>query len=297
MAISISRSSLSCLRGGLAPLLLLLAQPLLADSPVWKIERDGRAIYLAGSVHFLAPDDYPLPPGFAAAYRASQKLVLETDLHKLQSPEFLPQMMARLTYPPGSGIGDFLEPDTLVALEEYLSQRGLALAQVASFRPGLLGSTLLVIELQRLGLGGTGVDLYFDALAREDGKGLLYLETPQEQVAFLAALGAGDEDAAIRYSLADMERLPVFWRDLLAAWRRGDMAGLEAVALEPMRAEMPSMVEELLLRRNRAWLPRLEALLADEPVELVVVGALHLAGEQGLLAELAARGYRVEQLP
>ena len=37
-------------------------------------------------------------------------------------------------------------------------------------------------------------------------------------------------------------------------------------------------------------------MLADERVHFVAVGSLHLVGEDGLLALLTARGYRVERL-
>jgi hypothetical protein len=35
----------------------------------------------------------------------------------------------------------------------------------------------------------------------------------------------------------------------------------------------------------------------SKEVEFVLVGALHLAGKDGVLAKLGARGYRITQLP
>jgi uncharacterized protein YbaP (TraB family) len=48
--------------------------------------------------------------------------------------------------------------------------------------------------------------------------------------------------------------------------------------------------------RNRNWLPQLEELLAGGEPAMAVVGALHLVGNDGLISQLRARGYRVEQL-
>jgi uncharacterized protein YbaP (TraB family) len=42
-------------------------------------------------------------------------------------------------------------------------------------------------------------------------------------------------------------------------------------------------------------MPRIEACLAQGSRCLVVVGAAHLVGPDGLLTSLQARGYRVEQ--
>jgi uncharacterized protein YbaP (TraB family) len=81
------------------------------------------------------------------------------------------------------------------------------------------------------------------------------------------------------------------------AWRSGDMAALDELEAAPLRNEFPQIYRSLLLDRNDAWLPQIESLAQSQPVELLLVGALHLVGEDGLLAALAARGYSVRQLP
>ena len=275
---------------------LLLALPAQADSPVWKVEKNNHALFLAGSVHFLGADDYPLPGAFDRAYAESEILVLETDIERMQSPEFAPALMARMTYPPGDGLRQRLTPETWAALERYLAKRGLVAEQLASFRPGLLASTLLVLELQRLGVAGAGVDQHFDQRAQADGRQRRYLETIERQVELLAEMGEGDEDAFVRYSLEDAKQMSRLWQGMVSAWRDGDLVGLRAIALDPMRRELPALIDDLLLVRNREWLPQIEAMLSDAPVELVIVGALHLGGEGGLLEMLEARGYRLVQL-
>ena len=56
------------------------------------------------------------------------------------------------------------------------------------------------------------------------------------------------------------------------------------------------MYRRLLLERNQAWLPKLEALFARKGRSFVVVGAAHLVGPDGLLTMLKSKGYTVEQL-
>ena len=55
------------------------------------------------------------------------------------------------------------------------------------------------------------------------------------------------------------------------------------------------MYKSLIADRNDAWLPKIEAMLKTREVEFVLVGALHLAGDDGLLSQLATRGYKVRQ--
>jgi uncharacterized protein YbaP (TraB family) len=286
----------------LTPLSLLLASllpaaPATAESPVWIIEKDGRTVYLGGTVHILDESQYPLPPGFDAAYSRAQTIVLETDLVKMQDPEFLSAAMVRLTYPEPETIRDYLEPGTYEALEAYFTERGLNFSRVERFRPGLLISTMLVLELQRLGLGGTGADMFVHQRAASDEKPRRYLETVDEQIDYIAGLGAGEEEATILYSLADMKQLATRWQQLLATWRVGDLDRMQAIAVDEMQHDFPRVYDDLLVRRNLAWVDKIERMLEDEPIEFVVVGALHLGGEDGLLELLAARGCQVEQLP
>ena len=101
----------------------------------------------------------------------------------------------------------------------------------------------------------------------------------------------------LSYNLEEIARLPETWRSMTRAWRDGDMATLADLAAKPLRQDFPEIYRSMLLHRNQAWLPQLEALAASQQVELVLVGALHLAGADGLLAALAERGYRIRQLP
>ena len=52
----------------------------------------------------------------------------------------------------------------------------------------------------------------------------------------------------------------------------------------------------LLNQRNRRMLERVRERLAGESM-LIAVGALHLGGEQGLVAGLRAQGYEVQRWP
>ena len=60
--------------------------------------------------------------------------------------------------------------------------------------------------------------------------------------------------------------------------------------------EEPVIYERLLVERNRNWLPQIEALFARRTPALVVVGAAHLVGPDGLLKMLQGKGYAIEQL-
>jgi hypothetical protein len=56
------------------------------------------------------------------------------------------------------------------------------------------------------------------------------------------------------------------------------------------------MVDVLVTRRNRSWLPVLEDAARHGPV-LAAFGALHLPGDTGVLALLAGRGFAITPIP
>ena len=58
----------------------------------------------------------------------------------------------------------------------------------------------------------------------------------------------------------------------------------------------PVIYDRLLVARNRAWMPKIEALFSRPRHAFVVVGAAHLVGPDGLVAMLKAKGYQVTQL-
>ena len=277
-------------------LLLLLSHSVIAASPVWKIEKNGFHLFIGGTIHVLASADYPLPSTFDKAYRESEKLVLETDMQKLQSPGFQATMMRELTYSDGQNLQKVLDRDTYRELEQFFSARGIPMAAINNFKPGMVVTMMTMVELQRLGIDGVGVDAYYSARAIEDRKKLGKLEPVETQIAFLANMGAGQENEMLSFSLSDVEQLPVMMKSMKDAWRRGDMEKLEKLGISELEKDFPEVYKALLLDRNNAWMPQIEAMARTKEIELVLVGALHLAGRDGLLAQLKARGYKINMM-
>ncbi len=277
-------------------LLLFFSLPVYAGSSVWTVEKDGNRLFIGGTVHLLTASDYPLPPAYEKAYNGSVKVVLETNMQKLQSPEFQAIMMRELSYSDGRNLEQVVNQDTYAALEQFFSKRGIPMAGIIGFKPGMVSIMMTLVELQRLGLAGIGVDAYYSTKSTNDQKKLGQLESVETQIAFIASMGAGQVDEMLIYTLADIERLPELMNSMKDAWRRGNLAELKAIGITPFKNEFPDIYQALVVDRNNAWLPKIEAMVKSREVEFVLVGALHLAGDNGLLAQLGARGYRVRQL-
>jgi uncharacterized protein YbaP (TraB family) len=60
--------------------------------------------------------------------------------------------------------------------------------------------------------------------------------------------------------------------------------------------QYPELYNKVIIERNRRWLAQVERVLAQDEKVLLVVGAAHLLGEDGLIEALKARSYAVEQM-
>ena len=267
-----------------------------AASPVWKVSKGESTLYLGGTVHVLAKSDYPLPEPFNQAYQASTKVIFETDMQQVKTLEFQQAMMTGMMYQDGRTLKTVLSKATYAQLQQFMAERSMPIELFQSFKPSMVMLTLTMAELQRLGLGEAGVDAYFFTKAISDGKQLGELETPGQQLQYLSAMGEGKEDEFISYSLDEMKHLPAMMSEMKAAWVSGDLEQLHEIGIESMRRDFPNMYKHLLVERNNNWMPQLISMLANHEVELVLVGALHLVGEHGLLEQLGQKGYTVQQL-
>lgn len=267
-----------------------------ADTSVWKVTKGEQSLFIGGTLHVLAPSDYPLPASFSASYQQAQTLVFETDLSALSTPDLQLKMLSVLTYPKGKDLKSVLKEKTYQRLNTYCQARGLPLYNFRKFKPALLTITLTMIELQRMGISSAGVDEHFYKQATKDGKLLLELETNEQQLQFLAAMGEGQEDQLISSTLDDMGILAEMMTTLKSAWRSGNSNKLLDIAIMPMIRDYPELYQNLLVSRNNNWLPQIKAMFETPETEFILVGALHLVGPDGIIEQLQKGGYRVEQL-
>jgi uncharacterized protein YbaP (TraB family) len=275
---------------------VLSISPAIADASVWSVRSGDNVIYLGGTVHLLRPGDYPLPDEFEEAYQASSELYFETDIAAMSDLSVQAQMLQQLTYSDDRSLRTVLSDEAYTALSAYTQTAGLPIVMLEKFKPGLLISTLQILVFQSMGFTPQGVDAFFHTRAVADGKAEGQLETVQEQIGFIAAMGEGNESEFILLSLKDLTETGNVIDGMIGAWRSGDAQGLSELFVEDMKVEAPALYDTLLLERNLKWIPRINRMLQDADTEFVLVGAAHIVGENGLLDLLSQEGYEINQL-
>jgi uncharacterized protein YbaP (TraB family) len=275
---------------------VLSISPAIADTSVWSVRSGDNVIYLGGTVHLLRPGDYPLPDEFEEAYQASSELYFETDIAAMGDLSVQAQMLQQLTYSDERSLRTVLSDEAYTALSAYTQTAGLPIVMLEKFKPGLLISTLQILVFQSMGFTPQGVDAFFHTRAVADGKAEGQLETVQEQIGFIAAMGEGNDSEFILLSLKDLTETGNVIDGMIGAWRSGDAQGLSELFVEDMKVEAPALYDTLLLERNLKWIPRINRMLQDADTEFVLVGAAHIVGENGLLDLLSQEGYEINQL-
>ena len=269
----------------------------LAQSSVWRVSKQDREIFLGGTIHILSESDYPLPCEFDRAYSQADKLIFETDMRAVQSPNFVSDNIHKFFYRAPNSLHQNLMEQTHEELVAYLREHDFNVDNMMRLKPGMLMSMLLMNKLQATDKPALGVDAFFARKAITDKKRIAFLETPQQQVDFIAQIGIGSEEQFVRYLLRDLANLDTQFPQMKEAWREGDLSLLGRVAdMDLLKWDFPDLYNTLMVKRNNTWMLVLLELIQNEEVELVLVGTLHLPDEHGLLEQFRSQGYTVEQL-
>jgi uncharacterized protein YbaP (TraB family) len=281
----------------LSAALLLCVSTVQADTSVWQVTKGKQHLYIAGTVHLLPPEQFPLPQEFSQAYSQADTLVFETDVRELETAKGMQLLMQHAMYSDGRSLSQVLSANSYQQLQQYAKTQGVDLAPLNNFKPDFVLLTLMQVALQKAGMAGEGVDMHFLKQAVADNKPMLFLETVEQQLAMLLNISAENEDAFVTQNLQQLSELESELIKIIAAWRSGDTDTMAALAMAfTDTPEGKLFYDALVVQRNKNWLPQLEQMMATPEVELVLVGALHLAGEANVLQLLREQGYSITQL-
>ena len=262
---------------------------------LWTVKGNHSTVYLLGSVHALKAPDNDLPPDALRAYASAKALVMEVNPNDINASALLGSMLELQTLPAGMTLAGALGPDAYNKFIAHAKPLGLDPALVTHFQPWFAVQLLVQLELAKLGFDpNDGVDLQLAKRAQADQKTIIGLETIEEELGIFGHLSLEEQRHYVLYSLADLDNAASVLDAVVSAWRRGDTKVLEQLLGEGLEA-FPGLYRQLITDRNRKWLPTIIGLIKDDHDYLVVVGALHLVGKDGLVELLQRQGYEVVQ--
>jgi uncharacterized protein len=267
-----------------------------AESSVWMVNSPKASVYLAGSFHMLRASDYPLPVEFLSAYQDARKVIFEVPPGEMENPENAEKFMRAAIYNDGTTLREHITPEAYSKTENFCRERNYSLEQYKFFKPTMFVLTLTILEMNRIGADPQkGVDYFFKQKAQSDGKSTGSLETIDEQISLLSSIDANVGSDQILEVIDELKQIDAKLNENLNAWRKGDEVKMEQLYIQNLKT-YPELYQTLIVNRNNRWMKDIEAYLQGSVNTMVVVGAAHLAGADGLINLLRKRGYKVVKL-
>lgn len=266
---------------------------------LWKVTGPGDSrVYLLGSFHLLRAQDYPLAADVDQAFAASKRVVFELSPQDMQSPQLTQKMLQAAVRTDGTELKRDLDPATWTKLQAYATANNLPLAQLQGMKSWFVGLTITLGQFTKMGLDpNLGLDRHFMQRAATAGKPTSGLEDIDTQIGVLSGMSAAEQQQMVAEALDQADKADAEGRKLHDAWRRGDDKLLWTSMAAQMRGEYPQLYKRINTERNDAWVPKLQQYLqAGQGGTLVVVGTLHLLGDDGVVDKLKAKGFKVERV-
>lgn len=278
--------------------ILFASTNVLADYPVtmWQVDGMRNSVYLLGSIHLLREQDHPLPAIINAAYEDAEVVIMEIDMDDLDPIATQTLFSQHGMIADGRTLADWMGERDYARAVTAAEKVSIPLHMMNGVEPWYAALTIEIMVLSRIGFDpNLGIETWLTNKATSDGKPIEGLETVEEQIQFLDGLSLPAQREMLLSTLEESASLAELMDELIDAWRRGDTGYLERELLQTFE-EFEELNQAIVVDRNNRWVHQISALLDDEQDYLVVVGALHLVGDNGVPRQLHRRGVAVRQL-
>jgi len=276
----------------------------------WRATKGDQVIHLAGTYHF---DD----PRHAATMTRLEPLIAGAATLLVEAgPEEEAALMQRMADDPsimllkGPTLLERMDPAEWDMLATAMTERGIPPFMAAKFQPWYIAMMLAIApcDLETLTAGTpNGLDMRIMQAAKKDGIPIKALEPYDTVFRIFGQMTDDEQIAMIKSSMAFADRMEDYSATLADAYfaeesrliwefTRDASYAMPGYTAAQVDAEFARMEEVLMAGRNRGWIAVIEAAATDGPV-FAAFGALHLAGQDGVLALLDRAGWTLERLP
>jgi uncharacterized protein len=277
---------------------------------LWRATRGNQVLILVGTMHLDDPRQDSLMTRLAPLLDTAASVLVEA------GPEEEARLKADLARDPslmfrmeGPTLPEVLPAETWSRLQDALRARSVPVILGAKMQPAYLAMILGIPPCAIAGMraGERGLDLRIIERAAERGIPLRALEPHDTLLRIFDDLNSDDQSALLDVSIALADQSEDAFATLLDSYfdensrmmwelSRQQTLAASGETESQVDAAFDRMEETLISSRNRSWMPVIEAALANGPA-LAAFGALHLSGEEGVLAQLQQAGFRLERLP
>ena len=264
--------------------------------PLWQVNSEQNRIYLLGSIHLLREQDYPIPSAIYDAYENAEILIMELDMDDMDPVEGQVLTKELGMIQDDRTLSDLMGSELYREAETLAATAQIPIALLAKSEPWYAAMTVEIMLLMRMGFNPQyGIETHFMNLAADDGKEILGFETMRQQLELLDGLSPEVQQDMLIQALAEGIELHALMDPMIDAWSKGDVTFIADNLLADIE-DYPEINQAIVVDRNIDWTNQIVDLLNDNEDYLVIVGTLHLVGDQGVPNLLQSRDYEVKQL-
>ena len=286
-----SRRALRCAAAVLATLALSRAAD--ADPAMWVIRDADSTIYLIGTMHLLKHETEWNRAKVLGALAESKELWLEVADPTNQAAA-LP-LIQRYGFDREHSLSSKLDRSQQEKLNKVAAQYHVPMSLLDPMQPWMAALLLTELPLQSAGYDpNAGLDMILKTEAEKRGEQVLGLETIEDQIRFLAELPEQIQIQFLESTLDEVSQGVALVDALAKAWVNGDLKTINELLVQEVKSKEPGIYQRLFVQRNVQWSEKIAELLGRSGVQVIAVGAGHLAGEDSLQTQLLKRGIRVE---
>ncbi len=256
--------------------------------------------FLFGSIHAGQSRFYPFPELVEQAIVRSKVLAVEIDMEvqfELAKQLFRPHVFL----PPQTSLESIIGKENFTAMARHFAWYGEELAKFNRHPPWFVALNMLSVDDQRAGLERSiGMESVLLTESKKNGKRIIELEKVQEQVDAFVQGSMEEQRDQLLMRFDAVRRWERTTDDLVSAWRRGDLDALNEVKGRNFGdgIKLQKLRQRLFSERDARMATRLISQLQSDSSDcFVLVGALHLAGEDSIQNALVERGAQVRRIP
>jgi hypothetical protein len=277
-----------------------LGAPCAASEPfahglLWRLDKpDIPPSWVFGTLHSNDPRVKTLPAPVAQAFSRARTFAMEIYWSEADDQNFYEAMQFDDDRRLAALVGD----EVYSRLRQELGTAALPEEALARTKPW--AALLRIATARDMGDGPT-LDRSLFIAARERRMTMLGLEWLDEQVAAFESIPIETQIALLRHALDHRAELEAQIEPTILAWLERDLAALASINRVAagddanLRRHYALLAQQLIVNRTALMAHRLFLPLKRGRV-FVAVGALHLYGAKGLLAQLHEQGYRVKRI-
>jgi hypothetical protein len=265
-----------------------------ADPALWVVKDKDTTIYLFGTIHVLKPGMSWFDDGVKKAFDSSDELVLEMVQPDAATMQNI--VLSKAYSLNGPTLTERLpEADRPVYLNA-MNSLGIPPAAFDRAQPWFVATNLSLLPLMKLGYDPkSGPETVLTAAAATEKKAIAGLETPEQQIGYLAGLPDKVQLQFLESTLKDLPKTAETMDGMVAAWSRGDPDAL-AKYMNDGLDDSPELAKTLLFDRNARWAQWIKTRLGKPGTVFVAVGAGHLAGKQSVIDQLKSLKIKAKRI-